>query len=196
MLKAVQIAHDDCRAKSDRVWLGPGPLQQIAADLTDFVPNHGLAPDELTAAGEDLRDVIMSLGGWGQRWIESSLTLRNLDPSLLMWDMRRNIASAALPDRRCTVLFVYPELGTGRKQWWLVMESGEVDLCAVDPGHDVDLYVHGLLRSMTAVWMGISTLEVETSSGTIKVTGDPELAQSMGAWLGLSPFATEQKLAS
>ncbi|MGB7457037.1 MAG: helix-turn-helix domain-containing protein, partial [Pseudolabrys sp.] len=45
----------------------------------------------LTSAGEDLRNVIMSLGVWGQRWIESSLTLKNLDPSLLMWDMRRNI---------------------------------------------------------------------------------------------------------
>jgi len=31
---------------------------------------------------EDLRDVIMSLGGWGQRWIESSVTLKNFDPSL------------------------------------------------------------------------------------------------------------------
>src|SRR5438128_922949 len=51
------------------------------------------APEyRLTQAGEDLRGVIMSLGGWGQRWIESSLTLKNLDPSLLMWDMRRNIA--------------------------------------------------------------------------------------------------------
>jgi hypothetical protein len=41
VLKAVQIAHDDYRAKPDWVWLGPGPFQQIAADLTDFVLNHG-----------------------------------------------------------------------------------------------------------------------------------------------------------
>lgn len=45
VLKAVQIAHDDYRAKPDWVWLGPCPFQQIAADLTDFVLNHGLASD-------------------------------------------------------------------------------------------------------------------------------------------------------
>src|SRR5688572_3225377 len=39
---------------------------------------------KLTYAGEDLRTVIMSLGTWGQRWIESSLSLRNLDATLLM----------------------------------------------------------------------------------------------------------------
>ena len=64
----------------------------------------------LTSAGEDLRNVIMSLGVWGQRWIESSLTLKNLDPSLLMWDMRRNITPVSVPARRCTVQFLYPEL--------------------------------------------------------------------------------------
>src|SRR5688572_2705477 len=42
----------------------------------------GSAEYKLTDAGEDLRAVIMSLGVWGQRWIESSLSLRNLDASL------------------------------------------------------------------------------------------------------------------
>ena len=38
----------------------------------------GGAEYRLTAAGEDLRPVIMSLGNWGQRWIELSLSLKNL----------------------------------------------------------------------------------------------------------------------
>ncbi len=147
----------------------------------------------LTDAGRDLQDVVMALGIWGQRWVQTSVTLRNLDPSLLMWDMRRNIATAALPERRCIIQFVYPELATGRKSWWLVMQGGEVDLCAFDPGFDVDLYVHGSLRSMTSVWMGISTLGEEKASGAIKVTGDPELDRSIPEWLGLSPLAPEKK---
>ena len=44
MLKAVEIADDDDRAKPYLIWFSPGPFQQIAADLTDFVANHGLAP--------------------------------------------------------------------------------------------------------------------------------------------------------
>jgi DNA-binding HxlR family transcriptional regulator len=142
----------------------------------------GGAEYRLTQAGEDLRDVIMSLGGWGQRWIESSLTLKNLDPSLLMWDMRRNIAPTSMPNRKCTVQFVYPELGDGR----------DVDLCSVDPGFEIDLYVNSKLRSMTAVWMGHSTLKAEIEAGNIALTGDKAIARSMHGWLGLSPFAKEK----
>jgi DNA-binding HxlR family transcriptional regulator len=142
-----------------------------------------------TQAGEDLREVIMSLGFWAQRWVESSLSLKNLDPSLLMWDMRRNLRPEPLPPRRCTINFIYPELSGDRKSWWLVIDGATVDLCLVDPGYDVDLYVTSPLRTMTAVWMGIATLEREVSSGGIELTGDKAIARSMQQWLGLSPFA-------
>ena len=75
----------------------------IAVRATD---RAGVVEYTLTDAGEDLRGVIMSLGVWGQRWVESSISLKNLDPSLLMWDMRRNLVPSSLPDRRCTVKFV------------------------------------------------------------------------------------------
>jgi DNA-binding HxlR family transcriptional regulator len=152
----------------------------------------GAAEYKLTAAGEDLRDVIMSLGNWGHRWIESSLSLKNLDPSLLMWDMRRNIAPAPLPDRRCTVQFTYPELAPARNTWWLVIERGETDLCSIDPGFDVDLYVESTLRSMTAVWMGHASLKTEIDAGEITLTGDKAIARSMHSWLALSVFARGQ----
>src|SRR6188768_2496117 len=34
----------------------------------------------LTEAGEDMRPIILGMGAWGQRWVESQLTLKNLDP--------------------------------------------------------------------------------------------------------------------
>jgi DNA-binding HxlR family transcriptional regulator len=40
----------------------------------------GVVDYKLTKAGEDLRPVVMALGIWGQRWIESSVSLKNLDP--------------------------------------------------------------------------------------------------------------------
>lgn len=147
---------------------------------------------KLTAAGEELRGVIMSMGIWGQRWIETSISLKNLDPSLLMWDMRRNLAPASLPDRKCTVKFIYPELTAARKTFWLVIDASHVDLCAVDPGFEVDLHVRSSLRSMTAVWMGVSTLKDEIEAGNIDLSGDRAIAQAMHGWLGLSPFAKEK----
>src|SRR6187399_694305 len=131
------------------------------AGVTVAVPTAqpGVVDYRLTKAGEELRNVVDALGIWGQRWVESSLSLKNLDPSLLMWDMRRNLVPEPLPKRRVTVKFEYPELTEARKLWWLVVDGGKVDLCSVDPGNDVDLYVYGSLRSMTAVWMGVSTLK-------------------------------------
>lgn len=150
----------------------------------------------LTPAGEELRDVIMSLGTWGQRWIDSAVTLKNLDPSLLMWDMRRNIAPTSMPKDKCTVQFVYPELRAGHDSWWLTIDGQEVDLCRVDPGYDVDLYVQSTLRSMTAVWMGHTTLKAEIDAGNITLTGDRAIARSMHEWLGLNMFAREKRAAS
>ncbi len=146
----------------------------------------------LTAAGEDLRPLVMSLGNWGQRWVESKLSLNNLDPSLLMWDMRRHLDPDPLPAKRCTVHFEYPELEGARRHWWLVIDNGMVDLCLVDPGYEIDLLVMGSLRSMTAIWMGISTVDREVQAGAIDLTGDPAIARSMQKWLGLSPFAKEK----
>ena len=100
--------------------------------------------------------------------------------------------ASLLPDRRCNVKFTYPELGGQRKSWWLVIEGGKVDLCSVDPGYDVDLYVTSSLHSMTAVWMGVSTLSAEIEASAIELTGDRAVARSMHKWLGLSPFAAEK----
>src|SRR5690606_11706759 len=47
----------------------------------------GVTEYHLSHSGEELRPLIMGLGIWAQRWMESRLSLKNLDPSLLMWDM-------------------------------------------------------------------------------------------------------------
>jgi DNA-binding HxlR family transcriptional regulator len=167
-------------------------LEEAGVIATQATGQPGIVEYRLTEAGQDLRGVVTSLGTWGQRWVESSLSLRNLDPSLLMWDMRRNIVPSLLPNRRCTVQFVYPELSAGRKYWWLVIDGKTADLCSVDPGYDVDLYVQSSLHSMTAVWIGAATLKAEIDVGNIQLTGDKAVAQSMQRWLGFSPFAKEK----
>ena len=156
----------------------------------------GVVEYRLTEAGEDLRPVVMALGTWGQRWVESSLSLKNLDPSLLMWDMRRRLDPTPLPPRRCTISFLYRDAPSGKQSWWLVVDGDKVDLCATNPGFEVDLYVSASLRSMTAVWMGLSTMQKEMAAGGIDLIGDKTLAQSMQQWLGLSPFATEKSRAA
>jgi DNA-binding HxlR family transcriptional regulator len=144
----------------------------------------------LTEAGRDLGSVVEAMGFWGQKWVETRRSLKNLDPSLLMWDMRRNLNPTPLPNRRTVIQFLYQELPFSKRSWWLVVEPrGEVDLCWSDPGFEVDLYVATDLRTMTRIWMGHSTVRREGDKVTL--TGDRNVAATMQSWLGLSRFAVE-----
>ncbi len=150
----------------------------------------GVLAYQLTAAGQELKPLIEAFGRWGQRWISTELSLTRLDVSLLMWDMRRNLDPRPLPRRRSVIAFQYPELPANQRNWWLLVDPGAgVDLCSIDPGFDVDLYVSTDLRTMTAIWMGVETVRQAIAAKRFKVTGDRKLAQDIQAWLGLSPFA-------
>ena len=45
-----------------------------------------------TEAGYELLPVILGLGTWGQRWARSDYGPGDLDPGLLLWDVRRYLA--------------------------------------------------------------------------------------------------------
>ena len=114
------------------------------------------------------------------------------DPSLLMWDMRRGLNVKLMPDRRCMIQFLYSELPPSRQSWWLVVDGGAVDLCNFDPGHELDLLVKSSLRSMTAIWMGLTTIRKESESGDLEIEGDPSLALRCNNGWDLAPSRTSQ----
>jgi hypothetical protein len=88
------------------------------------------------------------------------------------------------PERRTVIQFLYPELPASRRYYWLVVEPwGEVDLCSTDPGFEIDLYVSADLRTMTAIRMGITTLERERDK--VRLTGTRDAARNMRTWLGV-----------
>ncbi|WP_294621535.1 helix-turn-helix domain-containing protein [uncultured Roseovarius sp.] len=151
----------------------------------------------LTKAGRDLQPVVESIGMWGQKWVETEPSLENLDPELLMWDMRRNLNTDPVPRQRRVIEFIYPELPSSQRRWWLIVEPDRtVDLCHIDPGFDVDLYATVDLRTMTEIWMGLRSVASAVDSDALVLVGDRVLVDNMQSWLGLSPFAAQAKLAS
>jgi DNA-binding HxlR family transcriptional regulator len=151
----------------------------------------------LTASGRELGPIVEAFGIWGQRRIDADLSLQHLDVQLLMWDMRRNLNTTPMPQGRNVIQFLYPELPAAQRSWWLIVDPrDDVDLCSVEPGFDVDLYVSVDLRTMTAIWMGLDTVRAAVASKRMILTGDRRIASAMQTWLGLSPFAKEKKLAS
>ncbi|CAN5280003.1 helix-turn-helix domain-containing protein [soil metagenome] len=156
----------------------------------------GVSEYHLTDSGRELEAIVGAMGIWGQRWVDTEPTLTRLDVHLLMWDMRRNLDPTPMPARRSVIHFKYPELAAHHRAWWLIVDPHEeVDLCSVDPGHDVDLFVSTDLRTITAIWMGLDSVRAAVGSNRLLLTGDRQLSSHMQTWLGLSPFARERKLA-
>lgn len=168
-----------------------------AAGVIDTRPGTGGHIEyHLTEAGKELKPLIVGLGSWGHRWIESDLSLRNLDPSLLMWDIRRNFEPDPRPENRCTIQFLYPGLEARHQDWWLVVEPEEIDLCRVDPGFDVDIVISAELHALTSVWIGLTRLSDEITAGRITIEGPPRLTRQVQSWFKLSPFAAEPRRVS
>ena len=143
----------------------------------------------LTQAGQELGRVVTQLGTWAQRWFRSKFVPRELDVGVLMWDIRCTIDTHAFPEARIAVQFVFSDLSPKARNWWLVCESGEVDLCPVDPGIDVQLVVRTTQRTMTRVWMGDLSLSSAMSAAQLTVTGGSTLRRRFEKWLHLSPYA-------
>jgi hypothetical protein len=142
-----------------------------------------------TAAGQELRPLIETLGVWGQRWVRSRLTPDELDPGLLMWDIRRCTDAKLFPSKRTVVQFEFPDAAPSKRRWWLVVSDKDgVDLCLTDPGFEIDLYIVTDLRTMTALWMGDIPLKYAFDSDRIELEGSPELRRSLRSWLQRSPF--------
>ena len=168
---------------------------ETAGVIKSVMGDKGVKVYCLTQAGEELRPLIMGIGAWGQRWVESKISLNNLDPELLIWDMHRFLNIDPLPDRRICLQFVFSDLPAARRNYWLLVDprSG-VEACYNDPGHEVDLYSESSLRTMTAIWMGLDTVERAVNAGRLDLTGPRQIAARMQEWLGLSPFAQQPRM--
>lgn len=143
----------------------------------------------LSPAGEELRPLIEGLGVWGQRWIVRDLDDEDLDPSLLMWDIRRRLVTEALPGERVVVRFDFTDVAGPRRRWWLLVGGGDADICMTDPGFEVGLAVSATLRGLTGFWLGRREWRELLASGQLRLEGPRWLQRSLPEWLARSLFA-------
>lgn len=143
----------------------------------------------LTQAGHELEPIVMGLGEWGARWVRSQMSQDDLSVELLMWDMRRTINSEALPQGRTVLHFEFKDLDEKYKNWWMLAENNDIDLCIDDPGFDCDVIFSSDLKTMTQLWLGDTTLSNAQSSGKLAVRGAINLTEHIPEWLVFSGFA-------
>jgi DNA-binding HxlR family transcriptional regulator len=144
---------------------------------------------KLTPGGLELRPIVELLGVWGHRWAQSDLSSGDLDAGLLMWDMRRTVDPSIFPTHRVVVQFEYPDAPQGVKDWWLVSENGEVDLCLNDHGYDVDILIKCSLKVMTQIWICERNFNDAASEDAVVILGDPALVAKLQDWLRSSPLS-------
>src|SRR5262245_42574302 len=70
----------------------------------------------LTPAGRDLQRVIDVVGEWGAHWAFGDPRADELDPGLLLWQMRRRVHLDRLPHRR--VVAQFDLRGARRESQW------------------------------------------------------------------------------
>ena len=143
----------------------------------------------LTEAGRELRPVVEALGYWGTRWI-GEIGEIDLDPKLLLWDMHRNVDYGATPDGRTVVRFSFSDVPPPARNWWLVIDADETDVCDVDPGYAVAVSVTSSLRGMVEIWRGDVAWSDALRSGEVEVQGPQALRRSVPTWFTLSTFAS------
>lgn len=143
----------------------------------------------LTQAGEELRPLIFQMGVWGQRWVRSKLSKGDLDPTLLMWDMKRRIDMAWFSKTRTVLSVEFSDSAVNLKYWWLIVHRKSVDLCLKDPGYEVDLYIVSDVKTLTEVWMGDMSLRTALQDGLLEISGMASLRKTMSKWLGRNVFA-------
>ena len=125
-----------------------GPVQRVRARRWRCRQRRGCALPSVRPPPRE------GLGEWGQRWARSDYRADELDPGLLLWDIRRNRQPGGLGERPATIQFVSASLPTERRFYWLVVDAHDVDLCLIDPGREVDVTVEADLGTLTKVWMG------------------------------------------
>ena len=145
----------------------------------------------LTAAGEDLLPILEGMGVWAQRWMRDDLVADdNLDPDLLMWDLRRSVITSVFPDtRRFVVRFEFSGVPASRRRYWIMFEEGEADLCIKDPGFEPDLYIFSSVKTLVEVRLGHTTIDRAMRAGTLRLEGSRDDVRKFKDWFALSIFA-------
>jgi DNA-binding HxlR family transcriptional regulator len=143
----------------------------------------------LTQSGEELREIVMALGAWGTRWV-GELGEADLDPHLLMWDIRRCVPVDEWPRSRTVVGIRFEDVPSRVAAWWLVTTDGEVDVCDFDPGFEKTLSVRTSLRTLTEVWRGDRSWDQAIRDGSLVVEGPADVRRALPRWVGQGQFAS------
>lgn len=171
-------------------------LDQLeGAGILERRPISPEGPEEylLTEAGSELKQVLASIGTWGQRWARD-IEQEDLDPGWLVWAMHRRIDTGIMPEGRTVIAIQFSDAPRNHRAFWLVCKHPEVEVCLKHPGFDEDVRISTSVCTMAEVWRGIRPLHASIADDALRIDCVPGLRDKVPNWLMLSIFAGVQKV--
>lgn len=157
--------------------------------------NKLLIEYQLTPSGHDFINVIMEVGNWGKKWIDSKDSLQNTDVELLMWDIRRNLHAEHFPLTFGVVQLHLTDAVARHCNWWVIFAPGaEPDLGPIEPPEEVNLFIETDTLTLTEIWLGYKSIEKACEVKALQLLGPQSLIKSVPNWLGPSAFANIESL--
>lgn len=137
----------------------------------------------LTRAGEAFRDIIVMMSSWGQRYGQGRLGPADMDPTMLVWSMKRQIDPRDLPAHEIVLRLEFrgvPKAHATRRYWWIILRPDEVEVCFKAPDDkNVDVVIAADLETFIRVWMGYDGYAEAVERGAVSMSGDPASVRTL-----------------
>jgi DNA-binding HxlR family transcriptional regulator len=147
----------------------------------------------LTEAGQDLKDLLYTLGTWGERWLE--LAHEHVNPYVVLWAWCEwYLVRERLPDHRVVVRFEFPDQPLSSRWFWVVFDGERSEVCRKDPGFEEDLAVEAESMALAEWHLGRVEWDDALEAGRINVTGPRRLGRLLPTWNRRSAFAAVEPI--
>jgi len=154
----------------------------------------GAAAYELTQAGQETLPIVQLFGLWGHRWLHDRKEPEKLDEAFLVYAYSASLDTSGFDESRTVIQITFTDTpAIDWPNWWLVATDNDVDMCAIDPGFDVDVYVEGDLQTLYHLNHGVISHRSAQNDGGVSVSGDTSLVRTFSSWFKGSPFSSLPK---
>ena len=124
----------------------PGISRTVLTQRLRMLEHHGVVTRDgdgyrLTEAGRALEAATVTLGRWGERYLE--LRPEHYDAGIVLWNFCRRVLPDELPEERLVFRFDVQD----EKPYWVLLQRPP-EVCYLPPGYDEDLVL-----VTTAEWL-------------------------------------------
>jgi DNA-binding HxlR family transcriptional regulator len=162
-------------------------LEDEGIVLRKSAPGQRGSTYHLTGKGKAIEPILSELGKWGMYWCHEGITDDQLNIHTLLRDITAGLHLDQLPSGE-SIIQINLSDRTEQSRYFIRIQDERAELCELDMGHDVDVYLTATLRTFTEVWYGDRSLAGAIESGDLKVVGHAAYTRNVTRWFPISGY--------